>query len=303
MAAAITKMISYLLIIILGYALKRAKLFKSEHSDIISRIILNITLPCVIITSFQSVNMSGQLLIILVLGFVFNAAMLGVGLFFSRFGKDKSEKTLYRILIPSQNIGFFGIPIAQACFSPTVVASLCAFDVGNAAIMFGPSVILASASMDGRRPTAGSLLKKLFSAPAFDAYLVVIALSFLKITIPTPVLTFAGICGASNAFLAMLFFGLMLEVNFEKSDILVILRIIGVRLATAVALSIPAWFLLPLHRDFRIGIVLCMIMPVATAAAANASSLGCCKKIVSGSASLSLVICSVLALILTAALA
>ena len=63
MAAAITKIISYLLIVVLGYALKRAKLFKAENSDLISKIILNITLPCVIITSFQSVIMSGQFVI------------------------------------------------------------------------------------------------------------------------------------------------------------------------------------------------------------------------------------------------
>ena len=286
------------MIIVLGYVLKRAKLFKAEHSDIISKIILNITLPCVIITSFQSVIMSGQFLIVLILGFTFNVVMLGAGGFFSRFGKDKSEKTLYGIFIPSQNIGFFGIPIAQACFSPTVIASLCVFDMGNAAIMFGPSVLFASARMDGQRPTVASVFKKLFSTPAFVAYVLVVALSLLKIALPAPVLTFAGICGAGNSFLAMLFFGFMLELDFEKSDIVLIFKILGVRLAAAAAFSVLAWFMLPLQLDYRIGVVLCMIMPTATASAAFASSLGCNKKLVAGISSVSLVIGAALSLIL-----
>ncbi len=298
MAAAITKIISYLLIVVLGYALKRAKLFKAENSDLISKIILNITLPCVIITSFQSVIMSGQFVIVLILGFVFNVAMLGIGGFFSRFGKDRCEKTLYGIFVPSQNIGFFGIPIAQACFSPAVIASLCVFDMGNAAIMFGPSVLFAASRMDGQRPTVASVIKKLFSTPAFDVYLVVVALSLLKIAVPAPVLTFAGICGAGNAFLAMLFFGIMLEVDFEKSDILLIAKILSVRFAAAAAFALPVWYLLPLQQEFRIGAVLCMIMPTATASAAFASSLGCSKKLVAGISSVSLVIGAALSLTL-----
>ena len=300
MANVVTKIISYILIIVLGYALKRAKLFRVDHADVIAKIILNITLPCVLVSTLRTINFSGQFLVVFVFGLVYSIIMLGIGGFFSNFGKDKGEKTLYGIFIPSQNIGIFGIPIAQACFSTTVIASLCIFDIGNAAIMFGPSFILASVRMDGERPTVGYVFKKLFSSPAFDVYILLLVLSFFNITLPAPVFSFAEICGAGNGFLAMLLFGIMFEANLKKSDIVFISKIIGTRLAVASVFSVLVWLLLPIPQDLRIGIVVSLAMPTATASAVHAASLGCNKTLVSGIASISLVISGALTLLLAA---
>ncbi len=295
---AATKIVSYLLIIALGYLLKKARLFRTEHSEVLSRIILNITLPCVIVTGFQNVALSGEFAAVLAMGFVFNAAMLGLGAFFAKRAGEKDDKVMYGLFIPSQNIGIFGAPIVQACFSPTVSASIFIFDIGNAAIMFGPSFIIASAVSDGRRVTPLSAIKKLLSTAAFDAYILVIALSLLDLKLPAPVLSLANICGAGNGFLAMLFFGIMLEPRFDDSDRRMISKILLVRLAAGAAAAIFVWTLHPIQPELKIGVTLCLSMPIATASAAYASGLNCKKERISGVSALSLFISAGLALLL-----
>lgn len=302
MTGAYAKIVSYLLIVVLGYALKRLRLFRTEHAELISKIILNVTLPCVIITSFHSVIISGMFLAVLVLGFAYNLLMLAVGSLMARRAPDRDSGLTYSLFIPSQNIGIFGIPVAQACFSPAVVAGLCLFDIGNATIMFGPSFVIASARADGGRITARYVIKKFLSSVPFDIYIIVIAMSLLKITMPASVLTFAEICGAGNGFLAMLFFGIMLETKIERPHRLVISRITLIRLAASALFAVPAWFLLPLAADLRIAIVISLAMPTATATAVFAASLGVNKTLISGLSAVSLVIGAAIALLLSAAL-
>lgn len=290
MTSAYTKVVSYILIVFLGYALKRLGIFKTEHSDAISKIIFNISLPCVIITSFYSVQITREYLLPLVCGFGFNVLMLALGAILARRAKDRDLALMYSLFIPSQNIGVFGIPVARAVFSPAVVAGLCLYDIGNATIMFGPSFVTAAARADGERISPRYAAKKLFSSVSFDAYLIVVLMTLLKIPMPAPVITFADICAAGNGFLAMLLFGIMLEPKVEREHRLVIIKITLIRLIAAALFALPAWFLLPAAADLRIAIVISLAMPSATASAVIAASHGVDKALVSGFSTVSLII-------------
>jgi len=302
MAGAFAKIVSYLIIVVLGYALRRLRLFRAEHAEVISKIIFNITLPCVIIASFSSIKMSGAFMALIAAGFVYNLFMLALGSIMARRAPDRDSGIMYSLFIPSQNIGIFGIPVAQACFSPAVVAALCLFDIGNATIMFGPTFVMASARADGGRATARYVLKKLLGSVPFDVYIVVIAMSLLKIAIPSPVLTFAQICGAGNGFLAMLFIGIMLEPKIERLHRLIIARITLIRLAAAALFAVPVWFMLPLPADVKIAIVISLSMPTAAASAVHAASLGLNKTLISGLSAVSLFIGAGLVLVLSVVL-
>lgn len=302
MTGAFAKVVSYLLIIVLGYALRRLRLFRAKHTEVISKIIFNITLPCVIIISFSSIEMSGAFLALIAAGFVYNLFMLALGAIIARRAPDRDSGIMYGLFVPSQNIGIFGIPVAQACFSPAVVAALCLFDIGNATVMFGPSFVMASARADGGRATARYVIKKLFSSVPFVTYLVVISMELLKIAMPLPVLTFAQICGAGNSFLAMLLIGIMLEPRIERPHRLIIARITLIRLAAAALFAVPAWFMLSLPTDIKIAIVIALSMSTAAASAVHAASLGVNKALISGLSAVSMFIGAGLVLILSVVL-
>jgi predicted permease len=300
---AYAKIASYILIVILGYALKRLGLFKTEHSEVVSKIIFNITLPCAILTSFHSVEITSAYITPLVFGFGFNIVMLALGLYLARRAKDRDSALMYILFVPSQIVGIFGIPVASAVFSPAVVAGLCLYDIGNATIMFGPSFVLASARADGERLTAKYAIKRLLSSVSFDVYIIAISMSLLKISMPAPVLTFAEICGAGNGFLAMLLFGIMLEPKVEREHRLVITKITLIRLVASALVALPVWFLLPVAADLRIAIVICLAMPAAVAAAVIATSHGVNKALVSGFSAVSLIIGAGIVFVLSLVLA
>ena len=59
----IVRAVSFFLIVLLAYALKRAGVFTRNDGFVLSRVVMNITLPCAIITSFSSGRFTGMMLI------------------------------------------------------------------------------------------------------------------------------------------------------------------------------------------------------------------------------------------------
>ena len=57
MGDILIKAFSFVLIIIIGYAFKRRGIFGPRDYKIITRIIMNITLPCALITGFKGFKM------------------------------------------------------------------------------------------------------------------------------------------------------------------------------------------------------------------------------------------------------
>ena len=65
MQSIVIRAISFLLMVIIAFTLKRVGVLKKEDGYALSRVMMNITLPCVIINSFGSTTFSGKMLIIL----------------------------------------------------------------------------------------------------------------------------------------------------------------------------------------------------------------------------------------------
>lgn len=68
MVTVLLKAFSFVLIIALGYILKKGGLFDGESYRIPLKIVLNITLPAAVITSFSSTEVRPQLALLALLG-------------------------------------------------------------------------------------------------------------------------------------------------------------------------------------------------------------------------------------------
>ena len=103
---------------VLGYALKKLHVLQAEDYRPLSKIIMNVTLPCAVITAFAEGYRAEPLLFIAVLfGFLGNVIMMGVGWFLSR-NKRKEEKAFYMLNASGYNIGAFVMPFVQSFLSP-----------------------------------------------------------------------------------------------------------------------------------------------------------------------------------------
>ena len=66
----IFKPMSYVLVIMLGYLLKRAGFFGKDDHRLMSKIMVNITLPCTIIQAFDGFERDAKMFIIVGIGFI-----------------------------------------------------------------------------------------------------------------------------------------------------------------------------------------------------------------------------------------
>ena len=209
----IFKPMSYVLVIMLGYLLKRAGFFGKDDHRLMSKIMVNITLPCTIIQAFDGFERDAKMFIIVGIGFI--CAFMPILLMY--LTTDRVEKRLraYRMLnIGGYNIGCFSLPLVQAFFGNTGVVAACMFDTGNAIMMTGGAYAMTSTLLrtgGEERESVGDVLLKFVKSLPFDAYMMMILLAALGVKIPCVVFTLTRPAGQANAFVAMLMIGMMFE--------------------------------------------------------------------------------------------
>lgn len=130
-----------MLIIILGYAFKRMNLIGEQDGQCLSRIIFNITLPALIISTFNTIIIDFSLILITIIGIVYGLfmAILGVMVFKN---EDRKTRGMLSMLIPSFNIGLFAYPLVESIWGQEGIKYFGMFDVGNSIVVFGVSYIL-----------------------------------------------------------------------------------------------------------------------------------------------------------------
>ena len=209
----IFKPMSYVLVIMLGYLLKRAGFFGKDDHRLMSKIMVNITLPCTIIQAFDGFERDAKMFIIVGIGFI--CAFMPILLMY--LTTDRVEKRLraYRMLnIGGYNLGCFSLPLVQAFFGNTGVVAACMFDTGNAIMMTGGAYAMTSTLLrtgGEERESVGDVLLKFVKSLPFDAYMMMILLAALGVKIPSVVFTLTRPAGQANAFVAMLMIGMMFE--------------------------------------------------------------------------------------------
>ncbi len=209
----IFKPTSYVLVIMLGYLLKRAGFFGKDDHRLMSKIMVNITLPCTIIQAFDGFERDTKMFIIVGIGFI--CAFMPILLMYLTTGRLEKRLRAYRMLnIGGYNIGCFSLPLVQAFFGNTGVVAACMFDTGNAIMMTGGAYAMTSTLLrtgGEERESVGDVLLKFVKSLPFDAYMMMILLAALGVKIPSVVFTLTRPAGQANAFVAMLMIGMMFE--------------------------------------------------------------------------------------------
>lgn len=237
------KPLSYVLVIALGYFLKRAGFFSKQDHRVLSKMMINITLPCAIIQGFSSFSRDVSLFLIVGIGFL--CAFLPMLFMYLTTHGVNTRLRAYRMLnIGGYNIGCFSLPLIEAFFGGTGVVAACMFDTGNAVMMTGGSYAMTSTLLktggETRESVKDILLKFLNSAP-FDTYMLLFAMAALDIRIPQIVFDLTRPAGQANAFVAMTIIGMLFEPAGDRALLAETAREIGLRTAFA-ALSAAACF-------------------------------------------------------------
>jgi len=270
----LSKASALLLIIVVGYLIKRRGWVDEDAVRLFGKILINITLPAAIVTSFNTVEITPRMLYVTLLGFVIVAVGQVAGYLVNR-PQGREAQALGILNVGPFNIGLFAIPYLATFVGPEGILFAGLFDIGNglASIVFGYTAAMLLSRGRGAVHTGRALLKAVLM-PVFLSYVGMVVLRLAGLTIPAPVIGFTSIVGAANTFLAMLMIGIGLQIVLDRTRYAAALRILLTRYVVVLALGLVVWFLLPLPPVEKTVIVMVLAAPIASLSAAFSSEAG-----------------------------
>ena len=265
MLVVLSKAIAFVLIILIGYMCKRRGVFAPTDYQLVSKIVLNITLPCAVISSFAHFQLDLSLLAAVALGLSGNCVMIFVALMLTR-RETLAAKIFYIFSLAGYNIGCFTLPFAQAFLTPFAVVALCMFDVGNSIMCTGMTYALTASCIgyaDGHKDrfSMKSIAEKLLHSAPFVVYISMLILSLAGVQFPKSVYTFTDIVGAANPFLSMMMIGMMFEIKLDKQAMGYVKELFSVRYLISLVCAGAFIYFAPFKQEVNYVIALAFMAP------------------------------------------
>jgi len=296
MLDVLTRAGCFISIILLGYLLKKIGLFKDSDFSVLSKIVLKITLPAVIITNFANRELDPSMFIFALLSILFGGTYILLGFLFN-IRRSKEERAFEILNFPGYNIGCFALPFVQSFLGPAGMIATFLFDIGNGFICLGGAFSIASMVKDGSKFSVMRIVRTLLKSIPFVLYLVMPILCLTHIPIPGIITSLAEIVGNANAFLSMLMIGVGFKLAADKTQIGGIVRVLSVRFGFAVIFALICYFLLPFSLEVRKALILLVFSPVGTAVPAFTGEMKSDVGLSSAINSIS-IICSIIFMVL-----
>lgn len=265
MLVVLSKAIAFVLIILIGYMCKHRGVFAPTDYQLVSKIVLNITLPCAVISSFAHFQLDLSLLAAVALGLSGNCVMILIALMLTR-RETLAAKIFYIFSLAGYNIGCFTLPFAQAFLTPFAVVALCMFDVGNSIMCTGMTYALTASCIgyaDGHKDrfSMKSIAEKLLHSAPFVVYISMLILSLAGVQFPKSVYTFTDIVGAANPFLSMLMIGMMFEIRLDKQAMGYVKELFSVRYLISLVCAGAFIYFAPFKQEVNYVIALAFMAP------------------------------------------
>ena len=292
----------FLLMVILGYAMKKIGVLSKDDGVAVARVVLNITLPCAILVSFRTFVFDWSYMSIPLISFAANWIMLGIGYIISRRG-DMDAISFYMLELPAYNIGNFTLPFVSGILGATGVVATCLFDMGNSPMCLGINFIVTAMvlGVNPGRSVLGSILS-VFKKPSFAVYSIMLVLSIFSIQLPDRVFEFASMVSPANGPMAMIMIGLMLEFSSDRSKVREVLTVNVLRLVLAAVIAVLFFSFAPFPYEVRKAVAITAFSPISSASPAFVSELKGDVELVGFASTVSIIISLVLMPVLFALL-
>lgn len=267
MEVILVKVAVFVLIIALGYILKRAGVFRQSDFRVFSDITLYITLPCAVISNFSRIGVESRLLLLVLAGALCNLVTIAAG-YLAGSGRGRQVQAFNMINYSGYNIGCFTLPYIQSMLGPSGVIAACLFDAGNSLFCTGATYSMAAAvSGSGEKSTAGMFFRRMFSSVPMNTYIVMVALSLLHVRLPGYVTSFTDTVGAANPFMAMMMLGVGFDLHLDRSKVRAMGRILIHRYLIAAVLAWIFYSFSPFPEEVRKVLAIISFAPLSAVCA------------------------------------
>lgn len=283
-----------IIIISLGYLLKRFNIIKESDGEAISRIVFNLTLPCLIMISFNNIKIDFSLIFIMINGFVYGIFLAFLG--FLVFKKESRKiKGMMMMIVPGFNIGLFAYPLVEGIWGQEGIKYFGMFDMGNAFIVFGLTYLIGSFySSDKNSFEFKQVFVKMSRSIPLLTYISICAISIIGLQLPTVILDVAGVISKANMPLSLVLLGIFLDFSLDKSYFNKILKYLTLRYVVGLSIGLFSFFVLPFDNMYRYTILLALILPMSFSALVYAVQFNYDKKLIGTVSNLTILISFVL---------
>lgn len=210
MMPVVLQMVAVSLPILLGWGLHKLGVLDDALDTGLSRLVMNVGLPCSILASLGSVTetpSTGVLLAIVAASFAIYIVAVGVSMTLTAVLRPKHEVAgAYRFAIAFGNCGFIGLPVISAIYGEGALLYTAIALIPANIMLFSIGALMFPAPGDGQGRRWRSILASLKS-PTLAASVIVLGLAFAGITELGVVGESLGIVGQMTTPLALLVTG------------------------------------------------------------------------------------------------
>lgn len=275
---------------VVGFVLKKVHIIHAGDGPVMTRFILNVTLPSVIFLSVSRASIGPIRLIFLAsLGILVSLVL--------RFISDRILSPLNLrpevagvIIVGAtvMNVGAFLFPIVQTVFGSEGVSRLAAFDLGNSLVASSYGYYLAT--FFGNKTPSGvqNSLMRALKVPILWASILGIIVNLSGLALPTYLLKLLEPVSSANTPLAMIALGTFLEFKFPKWKLMGLA--VFLRIAVGFGIGQLLIFLFRLHGAEKVAVGLGSAMPIGMVTLVYAVSEGLDSEFAAAIISLSIVV-------------
>lgn len=288
MGTIIVRAVGLFLIIVLAYFLKRIGFLHQEDGSSLSIIIMNVTLPAVVISNLANLEVKGSLLLFVLIGLVWSLVQIFLS-YYAAKRKSSVDQQFFIYCATGFNVGNFTLPFVQG-FLPLGVPLLSMFDIGNSIMLAGGTKVISD-RLTGQNIDVNpkKILRQLFSSIPFTCYVVMLALRLISFDLPTAFLTVLEPVADANVFLSMFMIGLYLELRLPRQDRNTVLQLLTLRYAMGLVFVL-LFYLLPLAPLAKMILCLLCVTPVPLFGVVNSVIAGVKEESVGVASSISFLV-------------
>lgn len=206
-------------IMLLGFLVVKTGYVEAKHKDSISKLIVKLILPCLIISSISKENFEvsrlGELGVVLVMSAFCILTMFGVGVLTAKLLKiPEATVSVHKMMACLGNVIFIGYPIIDATYGNTGFFYAIIYWLLNDLFMWTVGVFL----MSKKEGAAEEKLWKKLLNPNTLSFAVAIVMFFFGIKLPPILHEAATSVGGLTTALSMIFIGMTLAtVDVKKT--------------------------------------------------------------------------------------
>ena len=215
MSEVLSKLIPVILVFLLGFVLKKIKLFKEDSADLFLKVVYYIAVPALVIISITSIELSFDFAYFPIIA----ALIIFISFFISYFiGKllKLQNKSFGVFLVGSMiiNIGFT-LPFIIAAYGEEGLARITMFDFANGLLTFTFIYYFAVKYGSGVKDKK-TMIKKFVYSPPIWALIVAVILNLVNVKLPGIASNFFQILGNMVVPLIMLSLGIYFSPKLVK---------------------------------------------------------------------------------------